>query len=263
MKEADLWNADLYDSKHAFVYQYGEDLVKLLNPQRGERVLDLGCGTGYLTNLIAESGADVIGIDNSETMIRKAKSAYPDIDFKVMSAEDFYFENKFDAIFSNAVLHWVRGYKNAISCMYSNLKTAGKIVIEFGGKNNVKRIIDALKITLKEFGYTENAQREFWFFPSLAEYAALLEAQEFTVRLASYYDRKTELSDNASGIKDWIKMFGEHFLEGIKEEDIDEILSVSQEKMRPTNYEDGKWFADYKRLRIVAHKEPGTEIKST
>lgn len=92
MKEADFWNANLYDSKHAFVFKYGEDLVKLLNPQEGERILDLGCGTGYLTNLIATSGAEVIGIDNSESMIAKAKSSYPGIDFRVMSAEDFYFE---------------------------------------------------------------------------------------------------------------------------------------------------------------------------
>lgn len=255
MKEADLWNANLYDTKHAFVFKYGEDVVKLLNPQQGQRILDLGCGTGYLTNLIAASGADVIGIDNSEAMIVKAKSTYPDIDFKVMSAEEFYFEKKFDAIFSNAVLHWVAGYKNAINCMYNNLKAGGKIVVEFGGKNNVKRIVDALRITLKEFNYNENAEREIWFFPSLAEYATLLEAQNFTVRFAAYFDRKTELSDNESGIKDWIKMFGEQFLEGIKEGDIDDILTASQEKIRPTNYEDEKWFADYKRLRIVAYKE--------
>lgn len=255
MKEADFWNANLYDNKHAFVFKYGEDVVKILNPQKGENILDLGCGTGYLTNLIAASGADVIGIDNSEAMIVKAKNTYPDIDFKVMSAEEFYFEKKFDAIFSNAVLHWVTGYKDAISSMYNNLRPGGKIVVEFGGKNNVKSIVDALRMTLKEFNYNENAQREIWFFPSLSEYAGLLEAQNFTVRFASYFDRKTELSDNESGIKDWIKMFGEQFLEGIKEEDIDDILNTSQEKIRSTNYEDEKWFADYKRLRIVAYKE--------
>ena len=172
-----------------------------------------------------------------------------------MNAENFKFENKFDSIFSNAVLHWVTGYKNVINGMYQNLKPSGKIVIEFGGKNNVKRIVDALKATLKEFGNTENAQREFWFFPSLAEYAALLEAQGFTIRYATYYDRKTVLNDNETGIKDWIKMFGEKFIEGIKEENIDEILNQTQEKIRSTNFENGKWFADYKRLRIVAYKE--------
>lgn len=254
MKEFDIWNAELYDDKHAFIYKYGEDLVKLLNPQKGERILDLGCGTGYLTNLIGESGAEVLGIDNSESMIAKAKQAYPDVNFGVMNAEDFKFENSFDAIFSNAVLHWVTGYKNVINAMYENLQPSGKIVIEFGGKNNVKRIVDALKETLKEFGYTENTQREFWFFPSLAEYAALLEAQGFTIRYATYYDRKTVLNDSETGIKDWIKMFGEKFLEGVQEESIDEILNKTQEKIRSTNFEDGKWFGDYKRLRIVAYK---------
>lgn len=255
MKKFALWNADLYDSKHDFVFKYGEDLVKLLNPQKGERILDLGCGTGYLTNVIAGSGAEVIGIDNSEAMIAKARQAYPENDFKVVNAEDFKFENPFDSIFSNAVLHWITGYKNVINAMYENLKPSGKIVIEFGGKNNVKRIVDALKETLKEFGYTENAQRECWFFPSLAEYAALLEAQGFTIRYATYYDRKTVLNDSETGIRDWIKMFGEKFLQGIKEGSVDEILSITQEKIRSTNFEDGKWFGDYKRLRIVAYKD--------
>src|SRR5215210_3184455 len=106
MKEADLWNANLYDTKHAFVFKYGEDLVKLLNPKEGERILDLGCGTGYLTNLIAASGANVVGIDHSDAMVDKARSSYPEIYFHVTDAEDFHFENKFDGIFSNAVLHW-------------------------------------------------------------------------------------------------------------------------------------------------------------
>jgi trans-aconitate methyltransferase len=105
MQQTDIWNANLYDNKHAFVFKYGEDLVKLLNPQAGERVLDLGCGTGYLTNLIAESETEVVGIDNSEHMIEKATSSYPNLDFRVISADDFSFDTKFDAIFSNAVLH--------------------------------------------------------------------------------------------------------------------------------------------------------------
>lgn len=129
------------------------------------------------------------------------------------------------------------------------------MVVEFGGKNNVKSIVDALRITLKEFNYNENAERGIWFFPSLGEYAELLEAQNFTIRFAAYFDRKTELTDNESGIKDWIKMFGEQFLKGIKKGDIDGILNASQEKIRPTNFKDEKWFADYKRLRIVACKE--------
>jgi trans-aconitate methyltransferase len=145
MQQTDIWNANLYDNKHSFVFKYGEDLVKLLNPQAGERILDLGCGTGYLTKLILESGAEVIGIDNSEHMIEKAEARYPNLDFRIMSADDFSFDTKFDAIFSNAVLHWVLNCEQAVKCMYHNLKAGGRIVIEFGGKNNVARVVNALK----------------------------------------------------------------------------------------------------------------------
>jgi trans-aconitate methyltransferase len=255
MQQTDIWNANLYDNKHSFVFKYGEDLVKLLNPQPGERILDLGCGTGYLTNLIAESGVEVIGIDNSEHMIEKAKASYLNLDFRVMSADNFSFDKNLDAIFSNAVLHWVLNYEQAIKCMYNNLKQGGRIVIEFGGKNNVARVVNALKATLEELGYRENAQRRIWFFPSVAEYTNVLEANGFIVRFVSYYNRETELSDSENGVKDWIKMFGAPYLQGVDEKDLDKLLKLSQEKIRSTNFVDGKWYADYKRLRIVAFKE--------
>ena len=147
------WNADLYNDKHAFVFTYGEDLVHLLDPKPGERILDLGCGTGYLTNLISGSGAHVTGIDNSPEMIEKAKSEYSNIDFEVLSATDFHFNKPFDAIFSNAALHWVLKKEKAIECMYNNLKPGGRLVIEMGGKNNVQSIINAIKQVLKKYGY--------------------------------------------------------------------------------------------------------------
>ena len=130
------WNAHLYDDKHSFVFKYGEDLVDMLNPQAGERILDLGCGTGYLTNVIAGSGATVVGIDNSLEMISKAKTQYPALEFKVQSATEFYFDEHFSAIFSNAVLHWVLQKEMAIDCMYRNLKRSGRLVLEFCGKQN-------------------------------------------------------------------------------------------------------------------------------
>jgi trans-aconitate methyltransferase len=139
--------------------------------------------------------------------------------------------------------------------MYNNLKTGGRIVIEFGGKDNVARVVNALKATLEELGYAENAQRKIWFFPSVADYAGVLEANGFTVRFVSYYNRETELSDSENGVKDWIKMFGAPYLQGVDESDLEQLLEASQEKIRSTNFVDGKWYADYKRLRIVAFKE--------
>src|SRR5258708_26455305 len=135
------WNARLYDDKHNFGVKYGEYVVQQLAPQQGERILDLGCGTGYLTNLIARAGARVVGIDKSTSMIERAKAAYPDLDFQVRSATDFHFDTPFDAIFSNAALHWVLEKENAIDNIYRNLRTAGRLILEIGGKGNVEEIV--------------------------------------------------------------------------------------------------------------------------
>jgi len=249
------WNAELYDEKHSFVFKYGEDLVDTLNPQAGEKILDLGCGTGYLTEAISLSGAKVTGIDNSAEMIIKAKAAYPTLDFRVLSATNFHFDDPFDAIFSNAVLHWVLDKEEAIDCMYSCLRRNGRLVLEMGGKGNVQDIISALQNSLVNHGYGDNMRLNPWYFPSVAEYSALLENRGFRVTYAAHYNRETELKDLENGIADWIRMFGRSFLTGIDEAMADTILQETQETLRETNFRNGKWYANYKRLRIIAIKE--------
>ena len=252
--KTNTWNAELYDNKHSFVFKYGEDLLTLLNAKKGERILDLGCGTGHLTNLIAQSGATVIGMDNSEEMIAKAKKEFPAIEFSFQSATDFHFDEPVDAVFSNAVLHWVLESEKAVNCMYQNLKKGGRIVLEFGGKDNIKNISGALKTALANNGYKEQAEMNFWYFPSLSEYSSLLEEKGFNVEYAAHFNRSTELKDTENGIKDWLKMFGENFFKGIDEITADKIRTEVQEVIRSTNFKDGKWYADYKRLRVVAAK---------
>src|SRR5207302_10671977 len=102
------WDAGLYDGRHAFVWKHGASLVGLLAPRPGERVLDLGCGTGHLTAALAAAGAGVVGLDRSEEMLAQARSAYPALEFVCGDARDFRFGEPFDAVFSNAALHWVR-----------------------------------------------------------------------------------------------------------------------------------------------------------
>ena len=143
------WNANLYDDKHSFVAKYGEDVVQLLAPKTGERILDIGCGTGYLTNLIAQAGARVVGIDNSASMIERAQAVYPDLDLRVLSATNFSFGTPFDAVFSNAVLHWVLEKDAAVDCIADALRPGGRLVLEMGGKGNVEEIVVA---TRKEIG---------------------------------------------------------------------------------------------------------------
>ncbi|MEO7313112.1 MAG: methyltransferase domain-containing protein [Chitinophagaceae bacterium] len=256
------WNAGLYDDKHAFVFKYGEDLVNVLNPLPGERVLDLGCGTGYLTQAIADRGAIVTGIDNSVDMILKAKATFPELEFKVQSATDFYYDEPFDAVFSNAVLHWVLDKEEAIDCIYANLKRSGRLVLEMGGKTNVQNIITTLEEVLIKHGYAENAQQNPWYFPSVSEYTALLEKRGFRVTYAAHYNRDTELNDNENGIKDWIRMFGSSFLNGIPDDTVDGLLDEVQDQLRSTNFRYNKWYADYKRLRIIAIKEGKQSLAS-
>jgi len=249
-----MWHPTLYDDKHDFVAKYGEDVVQLLAPQQGERILDLGCGTGTLTHLIAQAGARVIGIDKSPAMIQRAQAAYPDLDFRVLSATEFYFETPFDAVFSNATLHWVLDKETAVEHIAQALRPGGRLILEMGGKGNVEEIVVATRKVLTRHGYYSNAASQLWYFPSLSEYSTLLEKKGFRVRFAAHFDRPTPLKDAENGIKDWIKMFGNAFFSNIPDTEIDAVLTEIQEMVRPTNYRNGNWYSNYKRLRIAATK---------
>ncbi|WP_372935345.1 class I SAM-dependent methyltransferase [Mariniphaga sediminis] len=248
------WNTNLYDQKHDFVSGYGKDVIKLLAPEKGEDILDLGCGTGDLAEIISQTGANVLGIDSSEEMIKRAREKYPHIEFMVASADNFSFGKKMDAVFSNATLHWVLEKEKAVDCIYNSLKKGGRFVAEFGGKGNVGNIVSALRSTLEKHGYVDLAQKQLWYFPSLSEYTFLLETKGFRVEWASHFDRDTPLKDN-DGMKNWIYMFGKSFLETLDDSITEQILSEVEEKVRPTNFKDNQWYADYVRLRVVAVKQ--------
>ena len=251
----DPWNPSLYRDKHAFVYGYGESLLELLNPRPGERILDLGCGTGQLTAQIAEQGAEVIGLDASAEMITDARNNYPDLEFLVADAADFYFEQPFDVIFSNATLHWVLHYRQAIRCMYDALKPGGRVVLEMGGAGNIQRIEDQLRHTLEAHGFMWEASMPCWFFPTIGQYTSALESGGFSVKLAQHYERPTEMADEANGIIDWLRMFATSFFEKIPEQEQQGIMEEVQKQLKPHLFRNGKWYADYKRLRVVARRE--------
>ncbi|MEO1655263.1 MAG: SAM-dependent methyltransferase, partial [Bacteroidota bacterium] len=156
--------------------------------------------------------------------------------------------------FSNATLHWVKNYPAAIKSMYECLKPQGRIVLEFGGKGNVQTIVQQLRKSLRERKYLRQSALDLWYFPSIAEYATELEAGGFRVRFAEHYDRPTELADAQTGIKDWLSMFAKSFFEDVPDHHQQEIKDEVQEKIKAKCLVDGKWFADYKRLRIIAEK---------
>ncbi len=248
------WDDQLYNEKHNFVYGHGVGLIDLLAPQSHERILNMGCGSGELTAKINESASSVVGIDSSPEMIAKAKFQFPTCDFQVADVADFRDVEPFDALFSNASLHWVLDYKGAISSMYACLAKGGRMVVEFGGKENVKAIIDALRQSLRQRGYRRQADLKLWYFPSIGEYTTALESQGFNVTFAQWYDRFTELADQKTGIVDWLRMFGKPFFDSIPLEDVDVIRNEVQNSLRDRLFKNGNWYADYKRIRIIAFK---------
>ncbi|MEH2193921.1 MAG: methyltransferase domain-containing protein [Nostoc sp.] len=247
------WDATLYEDKHAFVWQYGEDLLKFLNPQPGESILDLGCGTGQLTEKIAQAGAEVMGVDYASTMIEKARENYPHIRFDVGDARNFQVDKPLDAVFSNAVLHWVKEADKAIASIHQSLKPGGRFVAEFGGKGNVLAIATALESALEAINIPAQALNP-WYFPSIGEYATLLEQQGFDVIHAILFARPTPLAEGEAGMANWIGMFASSFLAGLSDEQQIQVIRVVEKYLKPTLYQQGTWTADYRRIRIVAIK---------
>ncbi|MEH2359296.1 class I SAM-dependent methyltransferase [Nostoc sp.] len=247
------WDAALYEDKHTFVWQYGEDLLKFLNPQPEESILDLGCGTGQLTEKIAQAGAEVMGVDHAPAMIEKARQNYPHIRFDVADARNFQVDKLLDAVFSNAVLHWVKQADSAIASIHQSLKPGGRFVAEFGGKGNVEAIATALSSALEAFNISAQTLNP-WYFPSIAEYATLLEQQGFDVIHAILFPRPTPLAEGEAGMANWIQMFASSFLAGLSGEQQTQVIRAVEEQLKPTLYQQGTWTADYRRIRIVAIK---------
>ena len=248
------WNADLYSTKHNFVFKYGEDLINWLQPKEGERILDVGCGTGELTNELSKSGATIVGIDASEQMIRRAKEQFPDIEFFVKDATDFSFSEPFDAAFSNATLHWINAQLKALQCIYNSLKEGGRFVFEMGGKHNIESIHNAVKKAMEEAGLKNKIPSVSNYFPSVAEQTNLLEQAGFTVTDVAHFKRPTVLQGEY-GMRNWIVQFCTFFFTQISPEEKEKVINNAVEILRATNYKHGTWYGDYVRLRVKAIKE--------
>jgi trans-aconitate methyltransferase len=244
-----MWNPTLYDDKHSFVWKHGAALIELLLPLPGERVLDLGCGTGHLTAEIANRGAEVVGIDSSPPMIDQARQSYPAATFDVMDARDFAFAAPFDAVFSNAVLHWIKQPAQVIDCVRRCLKPGGRFVAEFGGRGNVRQIATAIANVFRTRGYGPFELP--WYYPTIGEYANLLERGGLELTYAILFERPTPL-DGECGLRHWIEMFGSEFLNRVPAAERELFFQNVEEQLRPVLYREGVWSADYRRLRVVA-----------
>ncbi|WP_211748812.1 class I SAM-dependent methyltransferase [Paenibacillus sp. Marseille-Q4541] len=247
------WASGHYDGKLSFVSELGRGVVDLLQPVEGERILDLGCGTGDLTQEIAASGAHVTGMDLSYSMLEKARTKYPQLTFVEGNAERFTTEEPYDAVFSNAALHWMKNAEEVVKCVHAALISGGRFVAEFGGQHNVEIAVQAITQVLKEQG-VDAASLNPWYFPSIGEYSSLLEKQGFRVTYALHFDRPTPMQDGEIGLRHWLNGFAGPFFRDVSPEFKEAAYDRIEQITRPDLYDNGNWAVDYKRLRIRAIK---------
>jgi trans-aconitate methyltransferase len=231
------WDAARYQARHSYVFAYGEGLIEMLAPCAGERILDLGCGSGQLTSKIAESGAQVMGVDRSEEMIAEARRKFPALKFDVADAANFSVDTPVDAVFSNAVLHWVKDADGVANSVARALRPGGRLVLEMGGKGNTQAVMDALR---EVAGPIEIP----WYFPSVGEYTSLLERHGFEIVFATLFDRPTRV-EGEDGLEDWLAMFASSMIGS-------ETRREMANRLRPKMFRDGAWFLDYRRLQVIA-----------
>ncbi len=241
------WDPELYEARHNFVWKMGQGVLELLKPQAGERILDLGCGPGQLTQKISESGADVVGLDSAASMIGQARQNYPGLSFVLQDATKMTFENEFDAVFSNAALHWMLDPTAVVAGVAKALRPGGRFVAEMGGKGNIQIIVNGIERVVSRYRTPPQSRT---YYPSISEYTAILEAHGLEVRLAELFDRPTPLEGD-TGMENWIKQFKLYYFEGLPPKAISEAVS----ELRPQLHTDRGWFADYQRLRFVAVKK--------
>jgi SAM-dependent methyltransferase len=263
------WDVAAYEKSFHHVTEYGRSIVHdVLVPQPGERVLDLGCGTGELSAYIHSLGASVVGIDGDAGMIARANeryaaeaavqtsagSAIATLRFEQADGQAFSFavEPPFDAVFSNAALHWMTKPSDVIACVQRALRPGGRFVAEMGGGHNVATVTTSVRNARRELGFGFDDPPSPWFYPSTAEYAALLEAGGFFVRRIECFERPTPQDPGEEGFARWLSMFGGPLLSDLPDSARDAVVAKAVALARPLLYSDGRWTIDYVRLRFVA-----------
>jgi trans-aconitate methyltransferase len=251
------WAVTTYDSAFGYVSAHGAPLVDLLDPQPGERIIDLGCGTGTFTAEIAERGAEVLGIDGNPEMIARAAALYPRLSFAIGDAHDFTTSEPYDAVASNAALHWMTRDPDAvIARVHDALRHGGRFVGELGGAGNCAELIAAMQTAWRVFGLGEPELP--WYFPSPAEYATRLEAGGFTVRLMEHAERPTRMTEGPDGAADWVRTYASGALADVPPDMTEPLLAHINELAAPALRHESGWVADYVRLRFAAVRKPDT-----
>jgi trans-aconitate methyltransferase len=241
------WNPVAYAEIGAFVPTLGAGVLEWLDPKPGERILDLGCGDGKLTAKIVAAGAQVVGVDASPAMVEGALGK--GVDARVCNAEALSFNSEFDAVFSNAALHWVRDQDAMLAGVKRALKPGGRFVAEMGGHGNVAAILVALKAVLERYGCAD-LEDSVNYYPSSKGYSAQLAAHGFSVEQMQLIPRPTPL---AAGMHAWLTTFRKGVLdavpEALRQTVVDETVALLEPALCD---EEGNWTGDYVRLRFIA-----------
>ena len=249
MSWAQTWDPAIYARNARFVSDLGSPVMELLAPQPGERILDLGCGDGALTKKLVDLQCDVVAIDSSAPQIEAARTL--GLDAHVMNAEALPFREEFDAVFSNAVLHWITRADPMIAAVYRSLKQGGRFVAECGGSGCVHKVRTALVQALDRRGM-DGESRVPWYFPTPGDYATRLERAGFRVDSIALIPRPTPLPGD---VIDWLETFAQSFLQGLSDVEradyLQEVRAVLEPQLRDST---GTWVADYVRLRFAATK---------
>lgn len=245
----DEWSADSYAANARFVSEYGEAIIDLLAPRPGEHILDLGCGDGALTTKISGLGATVVAVDASGSMVAAARKL--GINAFLKRGEDLAFREEFDAVFSNAALHWMTRPDKVAQNIYQALKPGARFVGEMGGMGNVAAIHTAILAVFARHGLTKETQSP-WYFPSVSEYRAVLENAGLTVDQMTLIPRPTPVK---AGMTKWLETLAAPYFSRIDPIICTQFRDEIVELLRPALCDQsGNWTVDYVRLRFVAHR---------
>lgn len=246
------WDAEKYKQDFMFVPEYGAAVLDLLDAGPGARVIDLGCGNGALTRELAARGYRVLGLDASPEMLAVARRAHPDLTFAPGNALDFVLDEPADAVFSNAVLHWIDADKQQamLDHIASQIRPGGLFVCEFGGKGCAETVHAELE---RRFAAHGLHYRRTFYFPTIGEYAPMLEKAGFRVEYATLFDRPTR-QVGPDGLADWVRMFDTAPFAGVAPDLADTIIAETVEALRPVLWHDDAWYVDYVRIRFKLRK---------
>ena len=246
-KPRQIWNAEGYAEHARFVSDLGMPVVKLLAPRPGEKILDLGCGDGALTEKIAAAGCPVIGVDASFELVKAARNR--GLQALVVDGQDLCFPSIFDAVFSNAAMHWMKRPDDVIAGVFRALRPGGRFVAEMGGFGNIAKIMAAIEAAMARRGLNA-VEFSPWYYPTADQYRDKLEAAGFVVGSMELFSRPTRLPSDFS---DWMATFAGSFLRAVADAAtfVEEVKAALQSELRNA---DGRWTADYVRLRFAAFK---------